>query len=70
MKGCFPMGSMTGAPKVEAMKAIEFYEDTARGAYSGCAGYVTPNGDFDFNGKVDGDDYFLIDRANSGPLSR
>lgn len=49
MKAAFPMGSMTGAPKVEAMKAIEFYEDVARGAYSGCAGYVNPNGDFDFN---------------------
>jgi len=48
-KATFPMGSMTGAPKVEVMKAIEFYEDTARGAYSGTAGYVTPDGDFDFN---------------------
>ena len=49
IKATFPMGSMTGAPKVEVMKAIEFYEDTARGAYAGCAGYIAPNGDFDFN---------------------
>ena len=48
-RAAFPMGSMTGAPKVEVMKAIEFYEDTARGAFSGAAGYITPNGDFDFN---------------------
>jgi len=45
----FPAGSMTGAPKVEVMKAIEFYEYTARGAYAGCTGYIAPNGDFDFN---------------------
>ena len=40
---------MTGAPKVSAMKIIEEYEDTKRGLYSGAIGYITPNGDFDFN---------------------
>ena len=49
MNATFPAGSMTGAPKVEVMKAIEFYEYTARGAYAGCTGYIAPNGDFDFN---------------------
>jgi len=49
IKATFPMGSMTGAPKVSAMKLIERYEDTKRGLYSGSVGYVTPEGDFDFN---------------------
>ena len=40
---------MTGAPKVSAMKIIEEYEDAKRGLYSGAIGYITPNGDFDFN---------------------
>ncbi len=45
----FPMGSMTGAPKVKAMELIEKYEDTKRGLYSGSVGYFTPEGHFDFN---------------------
>jgi len=49
LKSTFPMGSMTGAPKVSAMKIIENLEETKRGLYSGSVGYFTPNGDFDFN---------------------
>jgi para-aminobenzoate synthetase component 1 len=49
LKNTFPMGSMTGAPKVSAMKLIEQYETTKRGLYSGTIGYIAPNGDFDFN---------------------
>ncbi len=49
IKTTFPMGSMTGAPKISAMKIIEELEETKRGLYSGCVGYFTPNGDFDFN---------------------
>ena len=45
----FPMGSMTGAPKISAMKIIEALEDAKRGLYSGAVGYFAPNGDFDFN---------------------
>ena len=45
----FPMGSMTGAPKISAMKIIEALESTKRGLYSGTVGYFTPEGDFDFN---------------------
>jgi len=45
----FPMGSMTGAPKVSAMKLIEKYEKTKRGLYSGTVGYIDSNGNFDFN---------------------
>jgi len=49
IKACFPMGSMTGAPKIEVMKTIERLEIYRRGIYSGAIGYFTPEGDFDFN---------------------
>ncbi|WP_396185176.1 anthranilate synthase component I family protein [Flavobacterium sp.] len=49
IKTTFPMGSMTGTPKVSVMKIIEELEETKRGLYSGAVGYFTPNGDFDFN---------------------
>jgi para-aminobenzoate synthetase component 1 len=45
----FPMGSMTGAPKISAMQIAEKYERSKRGVYSGALGYFAPNGDFDFN---------------------
>ncbi len=49
LKTTFPMGSMTGAPKISAMTIIETLEETKRGVYSGAVGYFTPNHDFDFN---------------------
>lgn len=49
IKETFPMGSMTGAPKISAMKIIEALESFKRGLYSGAVGYFTPQGDFDFN---------------------
>ncbi|MES2543511.1 MAG: anthranilate synthase component I family protein [Bacteroidota bacterium] len=49
IKTTFPMGSMTGAPKIAAMQIIEQLEETKRGLYSGAVGYFTPSGDFDFN---------------------
>lgn len=49
IKNTFPMGSMTGAPKISVMKIIEELEETKRGLYSGAVGYFTPEGDFDFN---------------------
>jgi para-aminobenzoate synthetase component 1 len=49
IREAFPMGSMTGAPKVSAMKIIEALEDSRRGLYSGAVGYFTPSDDFDFN---------------------
>ena len=49
IKSLFPMGSMTGAPKISAMKIIEELEETKRGLFSGAVGYFTPNNDFDFN---------------------
>ena len=49
LKATFPMGSMTGAPKISAMKLIENQEEFKRGLYSGSIGYIEPNGDFDLN---------------------
>jgi para-aminobenzoate synthetase component 1 len=49
LRTTFPMGSMTGAPKISAMQIIENLEETRRGLYSGAVGYFTPDGDFDFN---------------------
>lgn len=47
--GAFPMGSMTGAPKVMAMSLIEEYEVFKRGIFSGSIGYFDFEDDFDFN---------------------
>lgn len=49
IKNTFPMGSMTGAPKVNAMRLMDRYEGSRRGLYSGSIGYFSPDGDFDFN---------------------
>ncbi len=49
IKNTFPMGSMTGAPKVSAMQLMEQYEQSKRGVYSGAIGYFSPDDDFDFN---------------------
>lgn len=65
IRNAFPMGSMTGAPKVAAMELIERYEKTKRGLYSGSVGYFAPNGDFDFNVVIRS----LIYNASTGYLS-
>jgi len=49
IKMSFPMGSMTGAPKIRAMQIIDDYEASYRGLFSGAVGYFTPELDFDFN---------------------
>ena len=49
LRASFPMGSMTGAPKITAMNLAERYEKSAREIYSGAVGYITPEEDFDFN---------------------
>ena len=45
----FPGGSITGAPKIAAMKLIDKIESTKRGAYTGCFGYIKPDGTMNFN---------------------
>ena len=49
VKNTFPMGSMTGVPKIRAMQIIDELEHSNRGVFSGSLGYINPNGDFDFN---------------------
>ena len=49
LRATFPMGSMTGAPKIRAMQLIENYENSRRGLYSGSIGYVWPDGRFELN---------------------
>lgn len=65
IRASFPMGSMTGAPKVRAMELIEDFEHTKRGLYSGAVGYFAPNGDFDFNVVIRS----LLYNSESGYLS-
>jgi para-aminobenzoate synthetase component I len=65
LKGAFPMGSMTGAPKIRAMELIEELEVTKRGLYSGTFGYIKPDQDFDFNVVIRSIQY----NANAGYLS-
>jgi len=49
LQATFPMGSMTGAPKIRAMQLIEHYEQHQRGLFSGSFGVLWPGGDFDLN---------------------
>jgi para-aminobenzoate synthetase component 1 len=49
LRATFPMGSMTGAPKIAAMKLIESFELSDREWYSGALGYIDPSGNMDFN---------------------
>ncbi|MVT11927.1 aminodeoxychorismate synthase component I [Chitinophaga sp. ysch24] len=49
IRQAFPMGSMTGAPKLRVLQLIEEYEQSRRGLFSGALGYITPEADFDFN---------------------
>jgi len=49
IKYSFPMGSMTGAPKIKVMELIDYYEQSRRELFSGTVGYISPEGDFDFN---------------------
>jgi para-aminobenzoate synthetase component 1 len=45
----FPMGSMTGAPKISTMRIIEREESFRRGWFSGAFGWIDEEGDFDFS---------------------
>jgi para-aminobenzoate synthetase component 1 len=65
LRATFPMGSMTGAPKIRAMQLIEQYEYSRRGLYSGSIGYIWPTGEFEFNVVIRSLQY----RADTGYLS-
>jgi para-aminobenzoate synthetase component 1 len=64
LRATFPMGSMTGAPKISAMKHIDKLEQKGRGVYSGSVGYITPEGNFDLNVLIRS----LFHNAESGKL--
>ena len=48
-RALFPSGSITGAPKIEAMKAISEIERKGRGPYCGAIGYIDDRGLADFS---------------------
>lgn len=49
LRGCFPGGSITGAPKVRSMEIIEELEPNCRGVYCGAIGYIGFDGKMDTN---------------------
>ncbi|NND96581.1 MAG: anthranilate synthase component I family protein [Pirellulaceae bacterium] len=49
LRACFPGGSVTGAPKIEAMRTIAELEPNPRGPYCGSLGYISCGGAADFN---------------------
>lgn len=65
LQNTFPPGSMTGAPKISAMKLIDQYENSRRGVYSGALGYFSPQGNYDFSVVI----RTLLYNAQSGYLS-
>ena len=64
LRATFPMGSMTGAPKLSAMDLIASLEGHGRGVYSGTIGYVDAQGDWDFNVVIRS----LMHRADTGRI--
>lgn len=62
LRATFPMGSMTGAPKLSAMDHIAKLEGQGRGVYSGSLGFLEPSGDWDFNVVIRS----LLHRADTG----
>lgn len=63
VEATFPMGSMTGAPKKRVVELIQQYEPTERGIYSGTVGYISPQGDFDFNVIIRSIVYDALDKT-------
>jgi len=49
LRGCFPGGSITGAPKLRSMEIIEELEPNRRGIYCGAIGYISNDGNMDTN---------------------
>ena len=71
IENLFPMGSMTGAPKLRVMELIDEFEASSRGIFSGSVGYINPEGDFDFNVVIrsimyNSADHYLSYQVGSG----
>ncbi|MCX7694655.1 MAG: aminodeoxychorismate synthase component I [Caloramator sp.] len=49
IEAMFPGGSITGAPKLRSMEVINEIEKVNRGIYTGSIGYISNNGNMDFN---------------------
>ncbi|MEG0004515.1 MAG: aminodeoxychorismate synthase component I [Clostridium sp.] len=49
IQGTFPGGSITGAPKLRSLEVIDELENVSRGIYTGAIGYISNDGNFDFN---------------------
>lgn len=49
MQALFPCGSITGTPKIAAMRCIQELEQRERGVYCGSIGWLAPNGDLQLN---------------------
>ena len=63
LKALFPCGSVTGAPKIAAMKRIQETESEPRGLYCGSLGWLAPNGDFSLNVAIR---TLVLDEAGQG----
>jgi para-aminobenzoate synthetase component 1 len=63
LRALFPCGSITGAPKIAAMKRIQQTETQPRGLYCGSVGWLAPNGDFSLNVAIR---TLLLKRDGSG----
>jgi para-aminobenzoate synthetase / 4-amino-4-deoxychorismate lyase len=65
IRGIFPCGSVTGAPKIRAMEIIRDLETEPRGVYTGAVGMIAPNGDVDLNVAIR---TIMLDGAGQGEL--
>ena len=52
IRALFPCGSITGAPKIQAMKTIAAIEPCGRGPYCGAIGYIDDRGNADFSVSI------------------
>ena len=64
----FPMGSMTGTPKIKSMELIEKFENFKRGIFSGTVGYIDPKQRFDFNVIIRSIIYDSLNKKISVPV--
>lgn len=67
LRGCFPGGSITGAPKLRAMEIIEALEPHRRGIYCGAIGYIGFDGNMDTNIAIRTAVY--VHKAEAGEIS-